>query len=61
MACPAAWSDATEEIVIGAADDEATVTAKGEADGGDEAIVAGESPVVDYVIVSGNCMMWSIT
>ena len=47
MACPAAWSDATEEIVIGAADDEATVTAEGEANGGDEAIVTGESPVVD--------------
>ena len=61
MACPIAWSD-VEEIVIGRVDDEATVTAEGEAEGGDEAIVTGESPVaddddivdvVDYVIVEG--------
>ena len=47
MACPTTSSDANGEIVIGSADDEATVTAEGEADGGDEAIVTGESPVVD--------------
>ena len=46
MACPTAWSDATGEIVIGAAGDEATVTAEGEADRGFEAIVTGGSPVV---------------
>ena len=40
MACPIAWSD-VEEIVIGRVDDEATVTAEGEAEGGDEAIVTG--------------------
>ena len=60
MAFPIAWSDVTEEIVIGAVDDdEATVTAEGEAGVGDEAIVTGEPPgddddivdVVDYVIV----------
>ena len=48
--------------MIGRVDDEATVTAEGGADGGDEAIVTGESPVVDdddivdvvdYVIVEG--------
>ena len=47
MACPISWPDVIEEIVIGRVDDEATVTAEGDADGGDEAIVTGESPVVD--------------
>ena len=45
MACPISGSDVIEEIVIGRVDDEAT--AEGEADGGDEAIVTGEPPVVD--------------
>ena len=36
-----------EEIVIGRINDEATVTAEGEAESGNETIVAGESPVVD--------------
>ena len=53
--------------MIGCADDEATVTAEGEADGGDEAIVTGESPVVDdddfvdvvdYVIVEGVVLIY---
>ena len=47
MACPISGSDLIEEIVIGRVDDEATVIAEGDADGGDEAIVTGESPVVD--------------
>ena len=47
VACPISGSDVIEEIVVRATDDEATVTAEGEAEGGDEAIVTGESPVVD--------------
>ena len=36
-----------EGIVIGCVEDEATVTAEGEAEGGNEAIVTGQSPVAD--------------
>ena len=45
MACPISWSD-VEVILNGRVDNEATVTAEGEAEGGDEALVTGESPVV---------------
>ena len=60
MACPISWSD-VDEILIERVDDEATVTAESEAEGGDKAIVTAESPVVynddivdvvDYVIVA---------
>ena len=38
MACPISWSD-VEEVVIGRVDDEAIVTAEGEAEGGTRVVL----------------------